>query len=215
MRAARGQFISLEGLEGVGKTTNRGVIESHLQSAGIDYIATREPGGTASGEKLRELVLDAGGRMQDETELMIMVASRIELVATLIEPALQSGQWVLCDRYMDASIAYQGAGRQLGVERVVKLHELMGVSLQPDITILLDMPVEQGLSRMAARGEPDRIERESLSFFQRARDAYLDRAQADPARVRIIDASGTPEEVANDVSVVIQQFIQNSDRSAL
>lgn len=211
MTVSRGRFISLEGLEGVGKTTNREVIESHLQSARIDYIATREPGGTASGEKLRHVVLDAQGSMQAETELMIMVASRIELVASLIEPALQAGQWVLCDRYIDASIAYQGAGRQLGVDRVVELHELMGVTLRPDLTILLDMPVGQGLSRMAARGEPDRIERERPEFFERARAAYLERAQAEPDRFKIIDAAKTLEEVAVSVGIVMQQFIRDSD----
>lgn len=206
----RGRFITLEGLEGVGKTTNREVIESQLQNAGIDYIATREPGGTPAGEQLRELVLHAHGTMQAETELLVMVASRLELVAQLIEPALSAGKWVLCDRYMDASVAYQGAGRQLGIERVLQLHTLMGITLQPDLTILLDMPVEQGLARMAARGKPDRIEREAVAFFERARVAYLDRAQAAPDRVRVVDASRSLAEVGNAVASAVQLLIDSS-----
>ena len=163
MTGVRGKFITLEGLEGVGKTTNRQTIETQLTLAGIKFVTTREPGGTQAGEQLRELVLHAKGTMRAETELMLMVASRIELVSQVIEPALSSGQWVLCDRYMDASIAYQGAGRELGVERVAQLHELMGIRLQPDLTVLLDMPVAQGLSRMSLRGKPDRIERACFS----------------------------------------------------
>jgi len=207
----RGRFITLEGLEGVGKTTNREVIERQLQQAGIDFIATREPGGTPVGEQLRELVLHADGTMQPETELLVMVASRLELVAQRIEPALSSGQWVLCDRYMDASVAYQGAGRQLGVERVLQLHSLMGLTLQPDLTILLDMPVEKGLARMSARGEPDRIEREAVSFFERARAAYLDRAHADAARVKLIDASHSMDKVSRAVADAVQHLIDQAD----
>ncbi|MFK7996115.1 MAG: dTMP kinase [Granulosicoccus sp.] len=210
MSGNRGRFITLEGLEGVGKTTNRAVIEHQLQQAGIDYIATREPGGTPTGEQLRDLVLHSQGSMQAETELLVMVASRLELVAQLIEPALNSGKWVLCDRFMDASVAYQGAGRQLGVERVLQLHVLMGMKLQPDLTILLDMPVEQGLSRMAARGKPDRIEREAVAFFERARAAYLERAQAAPERVSVVDASHSVDVVGEAVSRAVQSLIDSS-----
>jgi len=184
----RGKFITLEGLEGVGKTTNRTFVEGLLAQADISYVGTREPGGTELGESLRNLVLHAGGQMLDETELLLMAASRVEHVAQVIEPALQRGQWVLCDRFLDASIAYQGAGRQLGVGRVVTLHELIGVTIEPDITLLLDMPVEVGLARMAARGKPDRIEQEGLAFFERARAAYLQRAADAPHRVKIVDA---------------------------
>ncbi|MFK7861029.1 MAG: dTMP kinase [Granulosicoccus sp.] len=210
MACARGKFITLEGLEGVGKTTNREIIQHRLESAGIDFITTREPGGTPAGEQLREIVLHAHGTMQAETELLIMVASRLELVSQRIEPALSSGQWVLCDRYMDASVAYQGAGRQLGVERVVQLHSLMGLVLQPDLTLLLDMPVEQGLARMAARGKPDRIEREAVAFFERARSAYLDRAKAAPDRVKVVDASGSLDTVGATVANAVQVLIDSS-----
>jgi len=207
MSDARGRFITLEGLEGVGKTTNREIIEHQLEKAGIDYIATREPGGTNIGEKLRVLVLHAEGVMQAETELLLMVASRLELVSQRIEPALSAGRWVLCDRFMDASVAYQGAGRNLGVARILQLHTLMGMTLQPDLTILLDMPVEQGLARMAARGKPDRIESEAVAFFDRAREAYLDRAKKDPDRVTVVDASASIKVVGDAVVSAVQLLI--------
>ncbi len=207
MTEKRGKFITLEGLEGVGKTSNRQLIENQLSNAGIAFIGTREPGGTDIGERLRELVLHADGSIQAETELLIMAASRLEHVERLIEPALKRGEWVLCDRYLDASVAYQGAGRQLGIERVVQLHELMGLTLKPDLTLLLDMPVEAGLERMAARGKPDRIERESLAFFERAREAYLQRAKADPERVKVIDASRSLDVVGQEVAMAVQLLI--------
>lgn len=206
----RGRFITLEGLEGVGKTTNRAFVESLLDAAGITYVGTREPGGTPLGESIRNLVLHAGGQMLDETELLLMAASRVEHIAQVIEPALQRGQWVLCDRFLDASIAYQGAGRQLGVERVAAVHELMGVSIEPDLTLLLDMPVEAGLARMAARGKPDRIEQEGLAFFERARAAYLHRAAISPKRVKVIDAARTLEEVKRDVEQALQPILHEA-----
>lgn len=203
----RGKFISLEGLEGVGKTTNRQFVESLLSSAGIDYVATREPGGTPLGEALRDLVLHSANSVSAETELLIMAASRVEHVKTVIEPALSDGQWVLCDRFLDASIAYQGGGRELGAERVEQLHRMMGMELNPDVTLLLDMPVEDGLKRMAERGKPDRIERETLAFFDRARSAYLARAAADPQRVHIIDAAQSLEKVTQQVGQIITALL--------
>jgi len=184
-----GRFISLEGLEGVGKTSNLAAIGQALAEAGIQPVLTREPGGTPLGERLRELVLGGSEPMRANTELLLMAASRHELLRTVIEPALARGHWVVSDRYLDASVAYQGGGRELGASHVEELHRLVGVTREPDLTLLLDLPVEQGLSRMRARGEPDRIERESLAFFERARGAYLARAAADPDRVRVIDAS--------------------------
>ena len=187
--AARGRFITLEGLEGVGKTTNGAFVAAALRAAGHTVLTTREPGGTPLGERLRTLVLESGGAMRPETELLLMSASRIEHVAEVIEPALAGGQWVLCDRFLDASVAYQGGGRELGTDFVARLHAELGVSLAPDLTVLLDMPVADGLARMRERGEPDRIEREGEAFFERARAAYLARAAADPARVVVIDAA--------------------------
>lgn len=209
MTEERGRFITLEGLEGVGKTTNRQFVESLLDDADIPFVGTREPGGTALGEALRELVLSADGKMQDLTELLMMTASRVEHVASVIEPALASGQWVLCDRFLDASIAYQGAGRQLGVQRVAELHRLMGVTLEPDLTILLDMPVEAGLQRMASRGStPDRIEREALAFFERARQGYLQVAADAPERVVVVDAGKPLEEVQESVGQALQPLLE-------
>ena len=203
----RGKFITLEGLEGVGKTTNRTFVEALLNEHNIEFVGTREPGGTELGESLRNLVLHAAGQMQNETELLLMAASRVEHVGQVIEPALASGRWVLCDRFLDASIAYQGAGRQLGVSRVAELHKMMGVTIKPDLTLLLDMPVEAGLARMAARGKPDRIESEALEFFERARAAYLQRAADDPDRVVIIDASHSVEDVQASVKSALMPFV--------
>ncbi len=207
MDDGRGKFITLEGLEGVGKTTNRQFVESLLDDANIPFIGTREPGGTALGESLRELVLSADGQMLDATELLLMTASRVEHVARIIEPALAAGQWVLCDRFLDASIAYQGAGRQLGVERVIELHRLMGVTLEPDLTVLLDMPVQAGLDRMAARNTPDRIEREAHAFFERARAAYLQRASEAPERIVVVDADRSLELVQQSVRLALQPIL--------
>ena len=131
-------------------------------------------------------------------------------VGKVIEPALSSGQWVLCDRFLDASIAYQGAGRELGVDRVAELHQMMGVTLEPDLTLLLDMPVEAGLARMAARGEPDRIERETLAFFERARSAYLQRAAEAPQRVVVIDASSTLDVVQASVKAALTPLLEKA-----
>lgn len=208
MNQGRGKFISLEGLEGVGKTTNREFVENMLQQAGISYIATREPGGTELGESLRALVLSAEGQMQDLTELLLMTASRVEHIARVIEPALAGGQWVLCDRYMDASIAYQGAGRQLGMERVAELHRLLDVSLQPDLTLLLDMPVAAGLQRMTARGAPDRIESEAGEFFERARQGYLQLAQQYPDRIVQVDAGCDLEQVQQQLRQALQPLLE-------
>jgi len=184
----RGCFITLEGLEGVGKTTNRVHVEKRLLECGLPVVVTREPGGTPLGESLRDLVLHGTAPMQAETELMLMAASRIEHVAQVIEPALARGDWVLCDRFLDASVAYQGGGRELGQPLVEQLHQLMGMTLQPDLTLLLDMPVADGLARMAERGAPDRIEQETLVFFERARAAYGQRAREDSSRVAVINA---------------------------
>jgi len=199
----RGRFVSLEGLEGVGKTTNRAFVEQRLQAAGHEVIVTREPGGTPVGEALREIALRADGTLRDETELLLMTASRVEHVARVIEPALARGAWVLCDRYLDASVAYQGGGRELGPAFVAELHARLGVTLAPDLTLLLDMPVHAGLERMAKRGAPDRIEQEGIAFFERARAAYLARAEAEPERVVVIDASRPLDAVQASIAAVL------------
>ncbi len=204
----RGRFITLEGLEGVGKTTNREFIESTLVERGIDVLVTREPGGTDLGEQLRHLLLHATAPVSAEAELMMMAASRKQHTVDVIEPALKSGQWVLCDRYADASYAYQGGGRELGIDVVAALHDLLQIDLQPDLTFLLDMPIADGLNRMAARGKPDRIEKEALAFFERARAAYLQRAHAQPDRMKIVDASLSIEAVQEQVRTLLLAFLE-------
>lgn len=206
--ATRGCFITLEGLEGVGKTTNREYVKALLEARGIQITVTREPGGTELGEQLRHLLLHASAPVSAEAELMMMAASRKQHVVEVIEPALQSGQWVLCDRFADASFAYQGGGREIGLDVVAQLHKLMGIDLQPDLTFLLDMPIADGLKRMAARGKPDRIEKEALAFFERARDAYLQRALEQPERVKVIDAGQSLDEVQQQVLSQLNAFLE-------
>ena len=184
-----GRLITLEGLEGVGKTTNREFVVDCLRASGLGVIVTREPGGTELGETLRQLVLHGGTGMQATTELLLIVAARVEHLHQVVEPALAAGQWVVCDRFIDASHAYQGAGRGLGSELVGQLHVLAGINREPDLTLLLDMPPAVGLARMQARSEPDRIEREAEAFFDRARETYVARAAAEPERMTLIDAS--------------------------
>ncbi len=208
--SSRGRFITLEGLEGVGKTTNREFIEATLKSRDINVVVTREPGGTELGEQLRHLLLHASAPVSAEAELMMMAASRKQHTVDVIEPALQSGKWVLCDRYADASYAYQGGGRQLGLDVVASLHSLLTIDLQPDITFLLDMPIADGLERMAARGKPDRIEQEELAFFERARKAYLQRAALQPDRMKVVDAGEPLEQVQAQVSELLAQFLDSN-----
>jgi len=205
----RGRFITLEGLEGVGKTTNREFIKTTLTELGFEVLVTREPGGTDLGEQLRHLLLHASAPVTAEAELMMMAASRKQHTVEVIEPALHIGKWVLCDRYADASYAYQGGGRELGIDVVAQLHELLKIDLQPDLTFLLDMPIADGLKRMAARAKPDRIEQEALDFFERARTAYLQRANAQPARMKIIDASLSIEAVQQQVHTQLSMFLEN------
>lgn len=206
--ATAGYFISLEGLEGVGKTTNREFIEQYLTDAGMEVVVTREPGGTELGEQLRSLLLHTNATVSAETELMMMAASRKQHVDTLIAPALASGKWVLCDRFADASFAYQGGGRELGLDVVDELHQLMNITLKPEMTFLLDMPVADGMARMNERGEPDRIEKETLTFFDRARDAYLALASKHPERIKIIDAAQSINNVQAQIAVHLEQLVR-------
>lgn len=192
----RGKFISLEGGEGAGKSTLLAGLQVHLVEQGVDLVQTREPGGTPLGEAIRAIVLDAGRRdLSAESELLLMFASRAQLVRERIEPALAAGKWVLCDRFTDASYAYQGGGRGMPMERIAELERWATNGLTPDLTLLLDLPVATGRARAAGRGEADRIEVEADAFFERVREVYRTRAAADPARFRVIDASLTPAQV--------------------
>ena len=191
-----GRFISLEGGEGAGKSTLLGGLRDYLHQHGVQLLQVREPGGTALGEAIRSLVLDpAHAALSAESELLLMFASRAQLVRERIQPALDAGQWVLCDRYVDASYAYQGGGRGQPLERIAELERWACDGVRPDLTLLLDLPVSTGRARAAGRGAADRIETEADAFFERVRQAYRDRAQAEPQRFRVIDASLPPGQV--------------------
>lgn len=196
----RGRFISIEGVEGVGKSTNLEYVQSLLTQAGIEFLTTREPGGTELSEKIRELLLDKSNTdMTAKTELMLVFAARAQHVDTLIEPAMASGKWVVSDRFTDSTYAYQGGGRGMAAEMIAELDEFAISSYQPDLTILLDLPTEVGLARAGRRGELDRFESESDDFFQRVRNAFLMRAEQYPERFRIIDASQALDQVQADI----------------
>jgi dTMP kinase len=188
--SSRGRLISLEGGEGAGKSTLLAGLRAHFERQGRDVLYTREPGGTPVGEAIRALVLDPAQRgISAETELLLMFAARAQLVREVLQPALAAGRWVLCDRFIDASYAYQGGGRGVDVARIQELERIATAGLKPDLTLLLDLPVAEGRARASQRGDADRIETERDDFFQRVRAVYRARAQAEPARFRVLDAS--------------------------
>lgn len=203
-----GCFISLEGGEGAGKSTVLGALAERIEKQGIRLVVTREPGGTELGEAIRALVLDARQRaVCAESELLLMFAARAQLVRELIAPALARGDWVLSDRFTDASYAYQGGGRGQPVERITDLERWAADGLKPDLTLLLDLPVEQGMARAGNRSEPDRIEAEKADFFEQVRTAYRARAAADSQRFRVIDSSRDIETVRAAAIAAIDTFI--------
>ncbi len=196
MNHARGRFVSVEGGEGAGKSTLLNGLGAALECRGVAIVQTREPGGTALGEAVRALVLDPALQAMDgSAELFLMFASRAQLVSEVIQPALHAGKWVLCDRFTDASYAYQGGGRGLPAARIADMEQWVCAGLQPDLTLLLDVPVAIGRGRIAGRGDADRIEEEADAFFERVRATYHARAAAEPGRFRMIDASQTPQVV--------------------
>jgi len=185
-----GLFITLEGPEGAGKSTNRDYIAARLREVGKDVQLTREPGGTPLAERIRELLLAPSDEpMAVDTELLLMFAARAQHIERVIRPALARGAVVLCDRFTDATYAYQGGGRGVPVARIAELEAFVQGGLRPDLTLVFDLPVEVGLARAAARGRLDRFEQEERGFFEAVRQAYLDRAAADPLRYQVIDAS--------------------------
>ena len=206
------KFITLEGSEGVGKTTNLEHIKTLLNDAGIEFIVTREPGGTELGEQLRELLLGhKHDGMADETELLMMFASRAEHLDKVIKPALEKGKWVLCDRFTDATFAYQGGGRGIDFERIEILEDYVQGDCRPDLTLLLDAPIEIGRERANQRSLPDRFEKEKTDFFNKVRDAYLKRANNEPIRMKVIDASKDLESVKQQITRQINVFINNEN----
>lgn len=205
--SVRGQFITFEGTEGVGKSTQIANAAATLKRLGVEYRITREPGGTPMAESIRELLLEQRDEPVSEvTELLLMFAARAQHLHTVILPALEAGQWVLCDRFTDATFAYQGGGRGVPRERIEMLESLVQGELRPDHVLLLDAPVETGMTRARCRGELDRFEQEAVPFFQRIRDTYLARAAADPERYSVVDAAAPLEEVSAQVSQLMCKF---------
>lgn len=204
-----GKFITLEGGEGVGKSTNLAVIESFLEDNRVEYIVTREPGGTHLAEKIRDFILDDHDeRMDAATELLLVFAARAQHLSTKIKPAIAAGKWVLCDRFTDATYAYQGAGRELGSGIISALEDLVQGELRPDLTVILDLDPETGLSRASQRGALDRIEQEKIDFFHRVRSCYLEIASANPHRCALIDASKSLDEVRDQLLEALDQRLR-------
>jgi dTMP kinase len=204
----RGRFLTLEGIEGVGKTTQVARLAQAMLERGIAHVVTREPGGTPLAERIRDLVLAPGAeRVPDAAELLLMFAARSVHLENWIEPSLAAGRWVICDRFTDATYAYQGAGRGLAEDAIAHLERLVQGARRPDLTLLLDVPVDLGLARARTRNSnrkggtatPDRFERERVEFFERVRAGYLARAAAEPERIAVIDASRSEDEVARGI----------------
>ena len=206
------RFITVEGIEGAGKTSCLDLLEQRIRQRGHDVLVTREPGGTPLGEDLRQLLL--GHRhdgMADDTELLLMFAARAEHLHAKIEPALVAGSWVLCDRFTDATYAYQGYGRGIDLQRIAALETWVQGERRPDLTLLLDLPVEVGLQRAGRRSTPDRFERQALTFFDRVRQGYLSLAASAPGRFRVIDAGQSLDEVSRQVTATIDAFLDSAD----
>ena len=204
----RGKFITIEGTEGVGKTTNIQFIESWMKSNNLPYALTREPGGTPLAEQIRELLLAPREESVCSTaELLLMFAARAQHLNQLIEPMLEEGAWVLCDRFTDATYAYQGAGREMRDDLISELEVLVQGSLRPDLTLILDIPVEVGLQRASERSTPDRFELERIEFFQRVRNRYLQIASDNPQRCVVIDASQPLDVVQQQIETALNNFM--------
>ncbi|MBB4819514.1 dTMP kinase [Pseudomonas alcaligenes] len=204
-----GLFITLEGPEGAGKSTNRDFLAERLRSHGVDVVLTREPGGTPLAERIRELLLAPSDEtMAADTELLLMFAARAQHIAGVIRPALARGQVVLCDRFTDATYAYQGGGRGLPVERIAQLEAFVQGELRPDLTLVFDLPVDVGLSRAAARGRLDRFEQEDRGFFEAVRQTYLQRAAAAPQRYHVLDAAASLVSVQEALEALLPELLE-------
>ncbi|MFV3385821.1 dTMP kinase [Pseudomonas sp. NY15364] len=204
-----GLFITLEGPEGAGKSTNREYLAERLREQGVDVLLTREPGGTPLAERIRELLLDPSDEpMAADTELLLVFAARAQHLQQVIRPALAKGSVVLCDRFTDATYAYQGGGRGLSIERIAQLEQFVQGELRPDLTLIFDLPVEVGLARAAARGRLDRFEQEGRGFFEAVRQAYLQRAAQSPQRYRVLDAGQTLVQVQADIDALLPSLLE-------
>ena len=203
---SRGKFITLEGMDGAGKTTHLEWLRGQLAGRGLPLTVTREPGGTPLGEALRRLLLDSHDSRTPDTEALLMFAARREHIATVIEPALAAGRWVLCDRFTDATYAYQAGGSGMPWDRVAALEHWVQGQLQPDLTLYFDLSPEVGRARTRQVREPDRFEREQAAFFERVRAAYLRRATEHPQRIRIIDAARSIAEVQAELQNILSTY---------
>ena len=199
----QGKFITLEGIDGAGKTTHLSWLAGVLRERGIAVTVTREPGGTQTGERLRELLLDRAQRLQPETETLLMFAARREHLEQVIVPALRAGNWVLCDRFTDATFAYQGGGSGVPWERIQALEQWVQGGLQPDVTVFFDVMPQIGRSRSSRIKSPDRFEQEDEAFYQRVREGYLRRAREHPSRIRVVDAGADLPEVRKQLDEIV------------
>jgi dTMP kinase len=206
-----GLFITLEGPEGAGKSTNREYLAEHLRAQGLDVVLSREPGGTPLAERIRELLLvPSDEAMAADTELLLVFAARAQHLAQVIRPALARGAVVLCDRFTDATYAYQGGGRGLSQERIAALEAFVQGELRPDLTLIFDLPVEVGLARASARGRLDRFEQEGRAFFDAVRHTYLQRAAAEPQRYRVVNAAQTLNEVQVALAGLLPELLERA-----
>jgi dTMP kinase len=204
----RGAFVTLEGGEGVGKSTNLAFVAERLRARGKDVVTTREPGGTRLGEQVRSWILDGDhGALPAEVEALLMFAARAQHLEETIRPALAAGRWVVCDRFTDATFAYQGAGRGADEKLLAALEAGVQRGLEPDLTLLLDAPLEVGRERISARA-PDHFEREQSPFFERVRKGYLERAARDPRRMKIIDAAGSLTRVQQQIARELDELLR-------
>jgi len=199
-------FITIEGGEGGGKSTNISFIKDYLEKSGQQVIVTREPGGTKLGEKVREVLLTPDHKgMHDDTELLLMFAARAQHIAEVIKPGIAQGKWILCDRFTDATYAYQGGGRGINKDRIALLEQWVQGELRPDLTLLFDLPVEVGMKRASARADLDRFEQEKLQFFENVRACYLSMAKQYPNRYRVLNAEQTLEKVQQDIQGILDK----------
>ena len=207
----RGLFITLEGPEGAGKTTNRAYLAEKLEAQGFQVTLTREPGGTALAEQIRDILLAPHDEMMSvDTELLLMFAARAQHLAQVIMPALAAGKIIICDRFTDATYAYQGGGRGLDCSRIALLEQFVQGDLRPDITLLFDLPVADGMARAVARGKLDRFEQEQQNFFEAVRQSYLQRAKDDPERFRMVNAQQALEDVQKGLDVHLLEIMERA-----
>ena len=207
----RGKFISIEGIEGVGKSTNIEVLVERIEAAGHNVLTTREPGGTPFAEDIRDILMNRSDEPVPEiAELLLMFAARSFNVNNVILPALEAGTWVVCDRFTDSSRAYQGGGRGLPMETIDRIADWVHGDTWPDVTILLDAPVEIGMERAGIRSAPDRIEQERHDFFERVRECYLQIALREPERFVVIDTTRSIDEVRADIAVLAEQLLSST-----